>query len=516
MKKLNVVIIKPSKYGLDGFVDRFWRGFMPNASLSFFQSMIPGFIGDTKIFVSTIDEYVQTKLDYLNLLNTVNGQTLLLLVGVQSHQFHRALDLATYARKNGCLVVIGGPHAMTCDTSMLQGHPGISFSLAEAESVLQEILVDASKGGLKPVYGANQRWVTGILNTPVLIPPTEEDLGRSIIPMAGLYPSRGCPKICKFCSVIKIAGRRIRSQAIQTTVASFRALKAAGVKLVMVTSDNFNKIPNVTELLNALIEEDVCIPFFCQCDAQVWSQPDLLKLMARAKCFDVFVGVETFNPQTLHDQDKTQNRPEKYIEIVNLCREVGINTHFSNIIGFPNDTEESILEDLATLKKVDPDQASFYVLCPIPGTVQYDEFMERGWIIEKNLDRFDTISSVWQNPNGGLSFDDRTRLLFRCYKEFYTMPQALRKIVRYAKRRGREGNLINESIMTLAYTIFSRFNAATEKHPMSGGVWQIRLDHVSDYKRLRGSTFGYDLIPLPKSLKLSEADEQFFKNKTAV
>ncbi len=516
MKKLNVVIVKPSKYGFDGFVERFWKGFMPNASLPFFRSMIPDFIGDTKTFVSTIDEYVQTNLEYLNLLSIADGPTLLLLVGVQSHQFQRALDLAAYSRKNGCLVVIGGPHAMTCDTTMLQGYPGTSFSLAEAEAVLQEILVDASKGELKTVYGANQRWVTGVLNTPVLIPPSEEDLSHSIIRMAGLYPSRGCPKVCKFCSVIKIAGRRIRSQEIQTTVASFKALKAAGVKLVMVTSDNFNKIPNVTELLITLIEEDACIPFFCQCDAQVWSQPELLKLMALAKCFDIFIGVETFNPKTLSKQDKIQNRPEKYGEIVNLCREVGINTHFSNIIGFPDDTEESILKDIVALKKADPDQASFYVLCPIPGTVQYDEFMESGWIIEKNLDRFDTVSSVWQNPNGGLSFDDRTRLLFKCYKEFYTMPQAYRKIVRYAKRKGREGNLIHESLMTLAYASFSRYNAFMGKHPMSGGIWQKKLDHVSEYIHLRKSVFGYELVPLPKSLKLSEADEQCFKNKTAV
>ena len=515
MKKLNVVIIKPSKYGLDGFVERFGWGFMPNSSNTFFRSMIPSTIGGTKTEVYSVDEYVHTNLDYLGLLNArKNGPTLLSLVGVQSHQFQRALDLSARANELGCMSIIGGPHAMTCDTTMLHGR-GISFSLAEAEAVLPNILIDATRGGLRPVYGENQRWANGILNTPVLIPPSKEDLARSVIPMMGIYPYRGCPFTCSFCSVIKIAGRKIRGQAIETTIASLKAAKEAGVKLVMFTSDNFNKIPNVNELLNTMIEEDLCIPFFCQCDTQLGSQPELIELMGRAKCFDIFLGIETFNRETLLAANKSQNRPEKYAGIVNLCHKYGINVHFSNIIGFPNDTEESILNDLQILKGIDPDQASFYVLCPIPGTAQYDDFMEKGWILEKNLDRFDTISPVWQNPNGGLSFDDRTRLLFRCYKEFYTMPQAYRKIMRYAKRKGRE-NLINESLMTLAYTAFSRFNAATEKHPMSGGVWKVRLDHVSDYKKLRRNTFGYDLIPLPKSLKLSEADEQCFKNKTAV
>ena len=146
------------------------------------------------------------------------GPTILLGVGAQSHQFQRMLDLAAYAHARGCMAVIGGPHVMTCDTKMLQGQ-GVSFALAEAEAVLSEILEDACKGELKPVYGENQRWATGILNTPVLIPPTSEDLARSVIPMMGIYPYRGCPFTCSFCSVIKIAGRKIRGQAIETTIA---------------------------------------------------------------------------------------------------------------------------------------------------------------------------------------------------------------------------------------------------------------------------------------------------------
>jgi hypothetical protein len=50
------------------------------------------------------------------------------------------------------MVVIGGPHAMTCDTSMLQDR-GVSFALAEAELVWPQILRDAADGELQPVYG---------------------------------------------------------------------------------------------------------------------------------------------------------------------------------------------------------------------------------------------------------------------------------------------------------------------------------------------------------------------------
>jgi hypothetical protein len=44
--------------------------------------------------------------------------------------------------------------------------------------------------------------------------------------------------------VIEIAGRRVRSQPVETTLATLRAAKAAGVLLVMFTTDNFNKYPD--------------------------------------------------------------------------------------------------------------------------------------------------------------------------------------------------------------------------------------------------------------------------------
>ena len=54
------------------------------------------------------------------------------------------------------------------------------------------------------------------------------------------------------------------------------------------------------------------------------------------------------------------------------------------------DTGPAIHEHLELLREMAPTWASFYVLCPIPGTEQYDDFMAQGLITETNLDRFDT------------------------------------------------------------------------------------------------------------------------------
>src|SRR5687768_3467721 len=121
--QLRIIILKPSKYMADGCVERFRWGFMPNSTVPYMRSMTPSVVGHTPTEVHAVDEYVHTDLGYLSLLTPPHGgHTLLVLVGVQSHQFHRALDLAAYARRNGCMAIIGGPHVMTCDTSMLHGN----------------------------------------------------------------------------------------------------------------------------------------------------------------------------------------------------------------------------------------------------------------------------------------------------------------------------------------------------------------------------------------------------------
>jgi hypothetical protein len=502
-QSLQVVIIKPSKYMADGFVERFRRGFMPNSTVPYMRSMVPIEVNGMPIETHTVDEYVHTDLQYLKLLSRPqNKRTLVALVGAQSHQFHRALDLAAYAQSNGCMTVIGGPHAMTCDTSMFHGR-GVSFAQAEAELVWPEILHDAAGGELQQVYGSDRRWQQE-LDAPVLAPPSRSDLGRYVIPMLGVYPARGCPFLCNFCSVIKIAGRRIRSQSIATTLASLRAAKAAGVRTIMFTSDNFNKYPEAEELLATMVEERLGLKLFVQCDTQIARQEHLVDLLARAGCFQMFVGVESFNRQTLLAAQKGQNRPETYRDIVRLCREHGISSHFSNIIGFPQDTEHEIREHLEVLCEMAPTWASFYILCPIPGTEQYDDFLAQGLITEKNLDRFDTTCLTWRHPS--LSRKRLSELLFECYRKFFSLRHALHNL--RDELSFRSGGRLSRSAANMAMSLFTRYCAWRHTHPMSGGVMRVRLDGVDDFLARRKSTFGFELAPLPRSLQLPAAESQ--------
>jgi hypothetical protein len=56
---------------------------------------------------------------------------------------------------------------------------------------------------------------------------------------------------------------------------------------------------------------------------------------------------------------------------------------------------------------------------------------------------------------------------------------------------------LTEAIITQSV---ARISAFKQTHPMAGGVGRILNDNVSDYRKLRIERFGYDLLPLPKSL----------------
>ena len=490
MTQLRVVLIKPSKYGIDGSVERFKKGYLPNATLYHIASLTHERIGaDVPITVHTVDEYVWQDLSYLRLLqHDPDVITLVALVGVQSHQFHRALDLTAYARHHGVRhCVIGGPHPMTCDTGSLQGR-GVSFALAEAELIWRDILEDALMGELRPVYGTDRRWAEQ-LPAVVINPPSLEELARYRAPMLGIYPVRGCPYRCNFCSVIKISGRQVRSPDIESTIESLRRAKRAGVELIIFVSDNFNKFPQVRELLQSMIDERLELRFFCQCDAQIAKDPELVELLGRARCSEMFVGVESFNRKTLKAAGKHHNYPEHYAEIIRLCNEAGIRPHFSNIIGFPEDDEEEILHHLDILKTLRPKAASFFILTPIPGTQQYDKFRDTGLITERNLDRFDATCPTWSHPN--LSHQRLVDLLYHCYVNFYGF--VLRTKGLSDEDRGN--------------AIFNRHTAAARIHPMAGGTDPLRLDKTVDYAALRRAVYDIDLAPLPDSVPLSANDE---------
>src|SRR5436309_1017161 len=167
-RRFQLVLIKPSHYDDDGYVIQWVRAFVPSNTLAVLYSLARdseqrGVLGpDTAIDITVIDE-IHTRVKVKQLLARFRrhgGFGLLGLVGVQSNQYPRALDIARPFRAAGVPVMIGGFHVSGCLAMLpeLQADlkttldMGVSLFAGELEGRMDAILADAAGGTLKPIY----------------------------------------------------------------------------------------------------------------------------------------------------------------------------------------------------------------------------------------------------------------------------------------------------------------------------------------------------------------------------
>src|SRR5271169_4628345 len=150
-------MIKPSHYD-DGYVIQWWKASIPSNSLASLYAIVQD-AAERRV----LGDEVVLRLDAWDECNTIisedrvarkiaeAGAGIVLLVGVQSNQFPRAMDMARAFRARGVDVVIGGFHVSGC-LSMLDGLPwdlqaaidlGITLYAGEAEGHIDTLLQDA-------------------------------------------------------------------------------------------------------------------------------------------------------------------------------------------------------------------------------------------------------------------------------------------------------------------------------------------------------------------------------------
>ncbi|MEK7576112.1 MAG: radical SAM protein [Patescibacteria group bacterium] len=109
-------------------------------------------------------------------------------------------------------------------------------------------------------------------------------------------------------------------------------------------------------------------------DAGVLREADLYKFLKETGCMQVFVGTESGSQETLNMIQKG-TRVSDYMRLVAISREVKLPLRFSMIVGFPQETENSIN---ATLDLIEHLEGEPYIsisgpklFTPYPGTPQY-------------------------------------------------------------------------------------------------------------------------------------------------
>src|SRR5262249_41576727 len=167
-RRFQVVLIKPSHYDDDGYVIQWVRAFIPSNSLAVVHSIARdsahrAVLGPEVDFDFTVIDEANSRVDLGKILSGFRRHGafgLVALVGVQSNQYPRALDLARPLRAAGIPVIIGGFHVSGC-IAMLPGiQPdlqealdlGVSLFAGELEGRMDHLIRDAANGALQPIY----------------------------------------------------------------------------------------------------------------------------------------------------------------------------------------------------------------------------------------------------------------------------------------------------------------------------------------------------------------------------
>jgi hypothetical protein len=222
-RTFKAILIKPSHYDADGYVIQWWRSLVPSNSLASMYGLVAECAAD-KLLGPDVDIDIEAY-DECNMVIDVRsairrireaGSGFIGLVGVQSNQFPRALDLARQFRAANLPVVIGGFHVSGC-LAMLPERPpdlqaaldlGVILFAGEAEGRIAALLCDIIADRALPIYnfiGDMPEMASAAL--PIL--PR-----RAVTRVAGHYTSfdagRGCPFQCSFCTIINVQGRKSR------------------------------------------------------------------------------------------------------------------------------------------------------------------------------------------------------------------------------------------------------------------------------------------------------------------
>jgi hypothetical protein len=135
-----------------------------------------------------------------------------------------------------------------------------------------------------------------------------------------------------------------------------------------------------------------------QVDTRAYAIPGFVEKARRAGCYMVFVGMESVNPKNIEAMEKRQNDVQDYAHMVQVWHQAEALVHVGYIIGLPDDTRESVRRDVETLMNtVKVDEASFFMLTPLPGSADHKHMVGDGIPIDADLNNFDSLHETFRH-----------------------------------------------------------------------------------------------------------------------
>jgi radical SAM superfamily enzyme YgiQ (UPF0313 family) len=484
-RRFQLMLIKPSHYDDDGYVVQWWRSSIPSNSLACVYTLARdaaerGVLGpDVEIDITAIDE-TNTRInvkEVARLIRRHDGFGMVGLVGVQSNQYPRALDIARPLRAAGVPVVIGGFHISGL-LAMLPGAVtdlqqaldiGCSLFAGEAEGRIDRVLQDAAAGSLAPTYNfMNDLPSLEAAPTPYL---PRETVQRVYDSHASFDAGRGCPFQCSFCTIINVQGRKSRRRSPDDIEQLIKRHWDQGIRRFFITDDNFARNKDWEQVFDRLIkireQDKIDIRLIIQVDTLCHKIPNFIEKARRAGVTRVFIGLENINPANLLAAKKRQNKITEYRTMLLGWKHAGVITYAGYILGFPADTPESILDDIAIIKKELPlDILEFFCLTPLPGSEDHKTLWNKGVWMDPDMNKYDLEHVTTVHPK--MSVEEWDKVYRAAWAAYYT-PEHKMTIMRRAAAAG-----MGMSRLLSVLFAFSVAFPVEKLHPLQFGAFRLK------------------------------------------
>ncbi len=490
-RRFQLVLIKPSHYDDDGYVIRWFRSMIPSNTLASVFSIAADsaerrVLGpDVALDITGIDES-NTRVDIAKLLALfrLHGNFgLVALIGVQSNQFPRALDIARPFRAAGIQVAVGGFHVSGV-ISMIDEHAlgldecrelGVAMFAGELEGRMDRVLQDAAAGSMAPLYNYLKD-LPGMNEMPVPFLPRRY-IKRTIGTNTSFDAGRGCPYQCSFCTIINVQGRKSRFRTPDDIEQLVRLNWKQGIAKFFITDDNFARNRDWEAIFDRLIylreEEKIPLGLLIQVDTLCHKIPRFIDKSKRAGVTRVFIGLENINPTNLLAAKKRQNKITEYRKMLLAWKAQGILTLAGYILGFPGDTPESIRHDIEVIQRELPvDILEFFCLTPLPGSEDHQKLWRAGVEMHPDLNRYDLEHVCAPHPK--MSPAEWEAIYLEAWSIYYSKAH-MRTLLQRGYVTGLPLHSLVKLLLTFALTI-----PIERVHPIQGGI--LRLKHPSELR----------------------------------
>jgi radical SAM superfamily enzyme YgiQ (UPF0313 family) len=280
----------------------------------------------------------------------------------------RSYEIAEWYVSKGVPVIIGGPHVSFNQEEALKHCSAIV--VGEAEGLWPESLNDFAAGKLKEIYKR-----VGFCDFKKSPPPRWDLIPRDYFFQVGVQISRGCPYECEFCLVTELFGHEMRYRDIDNVV---EELKSLPVRKILFVDDNLTVNKKYARELMQRIKP-LNLSWACMASIEIANDTELLREMKEAGCFNILIGFESLNAESLDETHKIHNRAAAiFEEAIEKIHKEGIHITASFMIGFDSDTPEEFEKIYNFTQKTGLSYLNFNILGAVNGSELYKRLKEEG------------------------------------------------------------------------------------------------------------------------------------------